>query len=141
MVNPMSRLLQRRALRADVRRALDAGVGLYRNSWRVEADPATISAELTAWCRQALGEMKRPYGLDHVTLTLSVVDSEGQRIANSDFGVLRPADFYSGPAESYLQSTLRNWASEHLLSADRETHLSITLFSWGDLTRELLLAG
>jgi len=67
--------------------------------------------------------------------------SEGSRpLASANFAVLRPSDFYAGPIEAETQETLRRWAEEGVFRGPA-VRLSVVLFSWGDLTQELLLAG
>lgn len=147
MSNPLSRVLQRRSLRGNVRRALESGVGLYNASWDIEATmtastSSELAEELTAWCRDTLGQIRRPYGLDYVTLALAVLGEGQGQLAGSDYGVLRPQDFYGhGPAETQIQTTLSHWADTEIFARSRGGRLSAVLFSWGDLTRELLLTG
>lgn len=147
MSNPIGRVLKRRSLRANVQRALESGVGLYHTTWRIEAErerhvDAELAAELLDWCRDTVGLMHRPYGLDHVSLTIAVLNDEGEPVSTTNFGVLRPQDFYDhGPAELQVRETFRRWRAGRLFARNQDGRLSATLFSWGDLTRELLLAG
>jgi len=140
-------VLQRRSLRGNVRRALESGVGLYNASWDIEANmtastSSELAEELTAWCRDTLGQIDRPYGLDYVTLALAVLGEGQDQVAGTDYGVLRPQDFYGhGPAETQIQTTLSHWADTEIFARSRGGRLSAVLFSWGDLTRELLLTG
>lgn len=129
-------------MRDHVRRALESGVGLYHTTWRLDDEPQrsteATAAELIEWCRDILGRIHRPYGLDQVTLALAVLGGDNQLIASANYGVLRPIDFYAaGPAETQILHTLRQWAENDTLACGR---LSAVLFSWGDLTRELLVA-
>lgn len=146
MSNPVSRLLQRRSLRTGVRRALESGVGLYHTTWRIEAGreaevSGQLAAELVAWCRDVLSRMHRPYGLDNVTLAVAALGEDDRQVASTNYGLLSPVDFYgSGPVEAQTQATLRRWADDQVF-ARNGGRLSAVLFSWGDLTRELLLAG
>lgn len=144
---PIRRLLERRSLHTGVRRALESGVGLYHTTWHIEAGTEAevserLAAELTAWCRDALSRMQRPYGLDNVTLAVAALAEDDRQVASTSYGLLRPTDFYgSGPVEAQIQTTLRCWADEQLFVRNGGVRLSAVLFSWGDLTRELLLAG
>ena len=146
MPNPISRLLQHRSLQAEVRRALESGVGVYHATWRIESGTkAEASEDLTAklvdWCRDVLSRMHRPYGLDYVTLTLALLSQGEGQVANVNYGVLQPGDFYSpGSVEVRIQETLRRWADDQVSADSGSGTLSAVLFSWGDLTRELLLA-
>ena len=147
MSNPISRLVERRSLQADVRRALMSGVGLYHTTWPIQnIEAAAASEELTAqlvgWCREVLGETRRPYGLDYVTLAVALLrEGEGQ-VASVNYGVLRPSDFYNQSfVEERVRETLCSWSRAHAIAGGNAGSLSAVLFSWGDLTRELLLAG
>ena len=147
MSNPISRLVERRSLQADVRRALTSGVGLYHTTWPIQNIAAATASEefiakLVGWCREVLGEMRRPYGLDYVTLAVALLrEGEGQ-VASVNYGVLRPSDFYNQSfVEERVRETLRSWTNDQLIAGAGAGSLSAVLFSWGDLTRELLLAG
>ena len=143
MANPIRWLLQRQSLEAEVRSALEAGVGLYQASWTLDAGVPmqALATELIAWCRSAAGEMQRPYGLDHVSLTISCFTRDAQEAGCLNFGVLRPLEFYgSGTVEEALRAKLHSWAEERLFTPGGGQYLTAVLFSWGDLTRELLPA-
>ena len=147
MSNPLSRVFQRQSLRGNVRRALESGVGLYHASWDIESAmtasaSSDLAEELTAWCRDILSQMNRPYGLDYVTLALAVLGEKEGQVASTNYGVLRPQDFYGqGPAETQIHTTLSHWTDTEIFARSRGGRLSAVLFSWGDLTRELLLTG
>ncbi len=147
MSNPISRLVERRSLQADVRQALTSGVGLYHTTWPIQngaeaAATEELATQLVGWCREVLGGMRRPYGLDYVTLAVALLgEGEGQ-LASVNFGVLRPSDFYSADTvEERVRETLRSWTDDQFIAGGNAGSLSAVLFSWGDLTRELLLAG
>lgn len=143
MSNPIRRLFERPTLEVEVRRALEAGVGIYQTSWAVEPGTSlrVLAAELVAWCRSAAGEMQRPYGLDHLSLTLSCVTKEAEEVSCVDFGVLRPLEFYgAGTVEEALHAELQGWAENGLFTPGGGEYLTAVLFSWGDLARELLPA-
>ena len=146
MSNPISRLVERRSLQADVRQALMSGVGLYHTTWPFENSAAAeaseeLTAQLVGWCREVLGETRRPYGLDYVTLAVGLLrEGEGQ-VASVNFGVLRPSDFYNQSfVEEQVRETLCSWSRFPTIAGESAGSLSVVLFSWGDLTRELLLA-
>ena len=147
MSNPISRLVERRSLQADVRRALMSGVGLYHATWPIQTSPAAATSEeliaqLVGWCKEVLGGTRRPYGLDYVTLAVALLrEGEGQ-VASVNYGVLRPGDFYNQSfVEERIRKTLCSWTNDQLITGAGAGSLSAVLFSWGDLTRELLLAG
>ena len=147
MSNPISRLVERRSLQADVRRALTSGVGLYHTTWPLQDGADAVASEeliaqLVGWCREVLGGTRRPYGLDYMTLVVALLrEGEGQ-IASVSYGVLRPSDFYSPSfVEERVRETLCSWSRAHAIAGGNAGSLSAVLCSWGDLTRELLLAG
>jgi hypothetical protein len=54
--------------------------------------------------------MRRPYGLDYVTLAISLTGCEGDEAARHSFGVLRPIDFYpEGTVPSALAQLMEEW--------------------------------
>ncbi|MEX1255007.1 MAG: hypothetical protein WEE64_11780 [Dehalococcoidia bacterium] len=131
MSHPFATLLKRRSFRADVRRALEGGIGLYHTTWRIDRSAVDLADEVVDWCRQMLAQMRRPYGLDYVTLAVALLDAEGERGASATYDAFRPVDFYdASKVEVQVRETLRSWPPGDRLSA--------VLFSWGDLTRELL---
>ena len=146
MSNPISWLLQRRSLHTDVRRALRSGVGLYHTTWPIETSTEAEASEelavaLVAWCRDVLSQTHRPYGLDYVTLAVAILSEDEGQATSVNYGILRPGDFYGlGSVEAQIQETLRSWADAQLFARRSGGRLSAVLFSWGDLTRELLLA-
>ena len=141
MANAITRLLQRRSLRRAVHQALNSGVGLYHASWPMETSANdSLADELIAWCRQSLSTMHRPYGVDSVSLAIAAIDEQKRPLASANFAVLRPTEFYTGPLEAQARDTVRHWSDQHLFEQPG-TKLSVVLFSWGDLTQELLLAG
>lgn len=146
MLKPIARRFRRKSMDAKVKEALETGIGLYQSHWEMETtDSPGLRAEavggtVLAWCRRTMGQMRRPYGLDYVTLALAILDEENQEIARASFGVMRPGDFYSeGSAVLQLEDAIGGWQAQGLMSPARR--LSAVMFSWGDITRELLVAG
>jgi len=129
-----------------VREAIEAGIGLYHSHWGLgnEGDaglpPEKAGQAILNWCRETMGQMRRPYGLDYVTFAIAILGPQNEEIARASFGVLRPSDFYNdGPAPMRLEEMIDQWRSQ---ACFREaSSLSAVIFSWGDITRELLLAG
>lgn len=141
MTNAITRLLQRHSLRRAVRQALESGVGLHHATWHVERGASDTAAdELIAWCRQVLGTMRRPYGIDSVSLAIAAVAGGNRTLASANFAILHPVDFYAGAIETEARATLSRWTDERIFEQPA-VRLSVVLFSWGDLTQELLLAG
>jgi hypothetical protein len=93
--------------------------------------PDELAHDVVDWCRQRLGQMRRPYGLDYVTLAVALLAEDGERQESVTYDAWRPVEFYDeSKVEVQVRETLRSWPA-----ADR---LSAVLFSWGDLTRELM---
>ena len=127
-----------------VREAVEAGIGVYNRSWELGDEPSWLEdafdAAVLEWCRDTMAQMRRPYGLDYVTLTVALLDEENNEVARLGFGVLRPGDFYlDGSVPGRLAQLIREWREEGQFDSSR--CLSAVMFSWGDLTRELLVAG
>ena len=146
MLQPLVRRLRRGTIRSKVRQAIDAGVGVYNGSWDLpvlsEEGEGALPDRILEWCHESLARMRKPYGLDYVTLVLAVVGSENQEVATLGFGVLRPQDFYGeGDVTARLREVIGRWHEEGILTSLQAFKLSAVLFSWGDLARELLLAG
>lgn len=146
MLEPLIKRFRRKSMDIKVREALETGIGLYHNNWEMagpEAAALRSDKALKAvldWCRETMAVMRRPYGIDHVTFAVSLLDDDNQEVDRAGFGVLRPADFYrDGTAVSQLEEVFSGWQSKGLLS--RARRLSAVMFSWGDMTRELLVAG
>jgi hypothetical protein len=138
--------LRQGSTESKVRDAVEAGVGVYQMSWELGGEPATavrpdeLDAVVLEWCQARMTQMRRPYGLDYVTLAISLAGWEGDEAARHSFGVLRPIDFYpEGTVPSALAQLMEEWQAGGYFESSR--WLSVVMFSWGDLTRELLLAG
>lgn len=146
MLRPLIRRLRQRSMDARVREALEAGIGLYHQHWELGGEgknglrPEDAGAAALEWCRRTMARMRRPYGLDYVTFALALLDEDNREIVRTGFGVLRPSDFYNeGAAIARIDETMAAWrAAGHFQPA---ASLSAVMFSWGDMTRELLLAG
>jgi len=141
-LSSLVRRLRKGSMESKVRDAVEAGIGLYNTCWAL-GDAFFVEnahAVILEWCREQMAEMRRPYGLDYVTLALTLLGEENEESARFSFGVLRPSDFYEdGPVPGKLETLVSEWRSEGHLDSSR--WLSAVMFSWGDLTRELLLAG
>ena len=146
MLQPLVRRLRQGSIRSKVRQAIDAGVGVYNGSWNLSVPPeegeGALSDRILERCRESLARMRKPYGLDYVTLVLAVVGPENQEVATLGFGVLRPQDFYGdGDVTARRREVIGRWYEEGVLISLQAFKLSAVLFSWGDLARELLLTG
>ncbi len=145
MLNSLMKRLRQGLAESKVREAVEAGIGIYHMSWQLGGEPATalrpdeMDSLVLEWCRTTMTQMRRPYGLDYVTMALSLMGRENEETARHSFGVLRPVDFYAeGPVASKLTELMRDWSEAGHFESSR--WLSAVMFSWGDVTRELLLA-
>jgi hypothetical protein len=88
------------AARQKVSRLIRQGVGLREQSWPAPAasDPQGaehMADQILRWVQRVMGDMRRPYGVDHVALALACRDAHGRVLCSNSFGVSRPVDFYS----------------------------------------------
>ena len=144
MAHIIDHILRRSPFRRQVREALRAGTGLYVHTWPLTDVPGSADVppveEVLTWCRETIAHTRRPYGLDHITLTLALLDAAGNTIAATKDVLLRPLDFYTPDgAEALVRRTLEDWRRRGHTPASAQ--LGVVLFSWGDLTRALLAAG
>lgn len=146
ILGSLIRRLRQGSAESKVRDAVEAGVGVYHMCWELGGEPATavrpdeLDSIVLQWCHATMTQMRRPYGLDYVTMALSLVSWESEEAVRYSFGVLRPGDFYAdGPVPATLAQLMEQWRAEGYLESSH--WLSAVMFSWGNLTRELLLAG
>ena len=146
MLGSLIRRLKKGSAESKVRDAVESGVGVYHTCWELGGEPATalqpdeLDSIVLEWCRSTMAQMRRPYGLDYVTLALGMVGGESEEVVRYSFGVLRPSDFYAdGSVPAALVGLMQEWQAAGHFASSR--WLSAVMFSWGDLTRELLLAG
>ncbi len=87
-----------------IERLIRQGVGVREARWDLELPPSpddarNVAESIVAWVRLSMGNMRRPYGIDHVALALAARDSRGRVACSTSLGVLRPLSFYGeGPA-------------------------------------------
>lgn len=82
-----------------VEQLIRRGVGIHEASWALPAPadvaPAELVEEIVSWVRRSMGEMRRPYGIDHVAFALACRDRSGTVLCSNSLGVIRPEVFYS----------------------------------------------
>ncbi len=124
-----------------VERLIRDGVGVREAAWTIdrlgdaEAD-ASLAADMVAWVRRQMGEMRRPYGIDHVALALACRDASGRVVCSNSMGVVRPESFYSEAGATSVEGFLidaRNAAGEG------PVEVVGALLSLGDIAFELNL--
>jgi len=139
VAHPLLRAFQTGSFRSEVRRALETGSGLYRQTWPIDVQTAAeLAGGVLAWCREAVSETHRPYGLDHVTVGVAVFACDGSEFASANFGVVRPIDFYNDDMERRLAAMFHGWTRARVFERNGGGHVSAVLFSWGDLAHDLL---
>ena len=102
---------------------------MYEQRWvsTIESDLSAITDAIGSWCRQTIGNCRRPYGIDQFDLNLTfVVDATGGRQAT--FKGLRPQRLYEPTFEADLQAI----AARAGAAPGCSLHVSAELFSWGD---------
>ncbi|MBI5949235.1 MAG: hypothetical protein HY875_13950 [Chloroflexi bacterium] len=96
---------RKRTTQTRVERLIREGVGVRESAWalpnlqdRQAADG--LATEIVSWVRDGMGQMRRPYGIDHVALALACRDRAGDVLCSNSLGVVRPGAFYreEGPA-------------------------------------------
>jgi hypothetical protein len=118
------------------------GVGVREGSWDM-ADagdaPAReqLAEQLAAWVRDAMGTMRRPYGIDHVALALACRDATGRILSTTSLGVIRPGSFYGSEGVARIAGFLED--VENVRSAG-PVNVTGALLSLGDLAFELDIA-
>ncbi|MEX1102729.1 MAG: hypothetical protein WED87_00660, partial [Dehalococcoidia bacterium] len=92
----MRQLFRRRNVKREVMRMIREGVGVHEASWDAPGvcPSEVLAEEIVAWIQDAMGEMRRPYGIDHVAVALACKDPGGRVVCSNSFGVLRPGEFY-----------------------------------------------
>ncbi|MCL4240815.1 MAG: hypothetical protein KJ048_05625 [Dehalococcoidia bacterium] len=96
-------LFSRLSVNRRVERLIREGVGVRESTWTVDcaSDPdltRRLTESIVGWVRHSMGEMRRPYGIDHVALALACRDGSGRVVCSTSLGVLRPISFYGeGP--------------------------------------------
>jgi hypothetical protein len=97
-----------------------------------------LADDVAEWCRQKMGETRRPYGIDQMALALACAVPGGEPLASTTFGVFRPVEFYmeDGVARR-LEAYLHGISLDTLNQRDGQSlRFAAALFSWGDVARE-----
>ncbi|OAI39363.1 hypothetical protein AYO38_07880 [bacterium SCGC AG-212-C10] len=108
-------------------------------SWQAPAAGSGVSnellgAEIIRWVRSAMGEMRRPYGVNQVVLALAVRDAEGQVLCTNGSGVQRPEMFYGREGEERILGFLTDMES---VPSEKRHEVVCALLSLGDLAYAL----
>lgn len=95
---------------------------------------AALVEDVVAWVRRAMGEMRRPYGIDHVAVALACRDESGRVVWSNNLGVVRPATFYGDDGAARVSDFLMDAARA---GAKRGGEIVGAILSLGDIAYEL----
>lgn len=132
------------ALRAQVEESIHAGTGLRRGEWllaegaRSSEEVAALAETITAWCREQIGETRRPYGIDQMALAVACAEPGGAPIASMTFGVFRPVDFYREGGVGERVTAFVSELPPETLARPPAVRFAAALFSWGDVARDTI---
>ena len=115
------------------------GVGVSEATWRLPEPEDTSGAaalveDVVSWVRGAMGEMRRPYGIDHIAVALACRDDTGRVVCSNSLGVMRPAVFYGGEGPARISDFLHDASRA---GARRGSEVVGAILSLGDLAYEL----
>lgn len=121
-------------------RLVRQGVGVREGHWPVpgstppEGEGEPLADAIITWVREAMGEMRRPNGVDYVALALACRDASGRVQCSNTFGVVRPVAFYSGEGPEWVAAFLDDVEA---VPPARRHEIVGALISVGDLVYEL----
>lgn len=114
------------------------GVGVREFTWQIDGHAPEVREALIegviSWVRASMGEMRRPYGIDHVALALAARDVNGNVLCSNSLGVLRPASFYANEGSEQVRAFLKD-AERVMKGANGE--MVGALLSLGDIAFEM----
>lgn len=128
-------LFSRLSVNRRVERLIREGVGVRESTWTVDcaSDPdltRRLTESIVAWVRHSMGEMRRPYGIDHVALALACRDGSGRVVCSTSLGVLRPISFYGDGPVAEVNAFLGDVARA---TGGRPAEMVGALLSLGDI--------
>lgn len=118
-----------------IRDLIRRGVGLRERSWTTP-DLATsnardqLAADVLAFVRESMASMRRPHGIDHVALALSVQDEHGRVLCSTSLGVVRPLDFYRDKGATGIRAFVDDAAS---VAGQGPVEVTVALVCLGDI--------
>lgn len=122
-----------------VEQLIRRGVGIHEASWalpetQTEDAPEELVGDIVNWVRRSMGEMRRPYGIDHVAFALACRDNDGQVLCSNSLGVIRPEVFYSEEGNARVAAFFRD---VHAVRERNPGEVVGALLSLGDLAYEI----
>jgi hypothetical protein len=135
----MLQFLRKSSSHRRVESLIRQGVGVSEASWRVPGGGDASESEhvvdsIVHWVRKAMGEMRRPNGIDHVALALACRTADGTVLCSNSLGVIRPASFYSPEGAARIAAFLGDVEAVRHRGG---TEIAGALLSLGDLAFEL----
>ena len=129
--------LRHRVTRRRVEQLIQAGVGVQEAAWPFEsADLANgaLAFAIEGWVREALGRIRRPNGIDSVSLALACRNDTGQVTCSNATGLVTPSMFYAAEGLAAINGFLNDAAS---VIEGQRIEVVCALVSLGDLVYEL----
>ena len=145
---PHLRLPFRRAgLEDEIEACIRAGTGLRQEQWlwteeQIERpDLVGLSDAVVDWCAETMSSFRRPYGIDHVALSVACARPGQPIIASATFGVFRPGQFYQGEGpRQQLESFFHSLDLSLLNRQAPPLRFAAALFSWGEVAKATVFA-
>lgn len=148
MLRSLRRLLRTRALKRQIERTIQDGVGLHRHEWVVAERPVTgqmlqaVADRICEWCAETMARTRRPYGVDHMAVAIACARPDGEPLASASFGVFRPVEFYAeGGTRERIAEFVARLDPRDLNDGPEPVRFAAALFSWGDVARAVLSEG
>jgi hypothetical protein len=129
---------RKRQTRDTVEQLIRRGVGVREASWEFTADGGReLLDSIVEWLQAAMGEMRRPYGLDQVAVALACRDGEGRVLCSNSLGVLRPGAFYGESGSDRIAAFLDDVKS---VPRGQRHEIVGAVLSLGDIAHEMNFA-
>ncbi len=113
-----------------IRSARARGHGLYLTEFLWSPESAgQVPTDITQWCQDTLARCRRPLGIDHFDLTITVNGAGKPRSHRLSF--LRPAQLYDDAAVP--RSLAAALGSLVVASETGTVKVAAALLSWGDI--------
>ena len=117
------------------------GVGIREARWPTpdvidDTSRGVVAESILQWVWNAMGEMRRPYGIDHVAVALACRDTAGRVVCSNSLGVVKPGVFYTPDGMARIEAFLDD-VSE--VPAHSRVEIVGALLSLGDVAYELEL--
>jgi hypothetical protein len=103
----------------------------YAETWALNphTDSHHFVESFQEWCKDTIALCRRPFGINHFDLVLTVNDSRRQ-LGSLSLEKVRPLLLYAGDFPDQVSKTLSD--ALHALADEPELRVSATIFSWGD---------